>query len=273
MDACMCWRITPKHAPSEVESLRTRNASETRFHGLIEIFAEPRTEFCPRAKKYTLYRWHREIENLGDLFVAKLLIPAQHERHPLGFREPLNRFLDSLLQFQLSKRCVGREVRLILQGCILCAWLRLQWNMRATLGAAHLVKHQVARNFQQPGRKLGARNISARAFPNPDKDLLRDVFHVRTAAKHARDCACHERLMLLDELFKCPSIAPADQLYQPHVIGVFFRSALISSIVLRHRELDVGTWQNLPEKSALHHPRRHRFCCKPAATCASLTEA
>jgi hypothetical protein len=54
--------------------------------------------------------------------------------------------------------------------------------------------------------------------------------------------------MLLDELLKCLSIAPADQLHQPHVIGIFFRSALGSSILLRHRELDVGTWQNLPEK-------------------------
>src|SRR5882724_592706 len=150
--------------------------------------------------------------------------------------------------------------------------------MRATLDAAHLVKDQVAGNFQQPGRKLGARNISARTFPNPDKDLLRDVFDVRTAAEHARNRARHQRLMLLDKLLKCLSIAPADQLHQPHVIGIFFRSALVSSIVLRHRELDVGTWQNLrknaaPQKSALHHPRSHPFCCKPAATCASLTEA
>jgi hypothetical protein len=43
-------------------------------------------------------------------------------------------------------------------------------------------------------------------------------------------------------------VAAADKLHQPHVIGIFFRFALVSSIVLRHRELDVGTWQNLPEK-------------------------
>src|SRR5919106_5087456 len=104
----------PRHAASEVESLRTRKVSETRFGRLIEIFAEPGTEFCARTKKYTFYRRHREIEDLGDLFVAKLLIPAQHERHPLGFREPLNCFLDRLLQFRLQKRCVGREGRLIL---------------------------------------------------------------------------------------------------------------------------------------------------------------
>jgi hypothetical protein len=55
-------------------------------------------------------------------------------------------------------------------------------------------------------------------------------------------------LMLLDELFKRLSIAPPDQLHQPHVIGIFFRSALVSSIVLRHRDLDVGARQNLPEK-------------------------
>src|SRR4029450_10486428 len=120
--------------------------------------------------------------------------------------------------------------------------------MRATLGAAHLVEYQVARNFQQPGGKFGARYISTRAFPNPDKYLLRDVFNVRTAAEHARDSACHQRLMLLDELLKRLSIATADQLHQPHIIGIFFRSALVSSIVLRHRDLDVGTRQNLPEK-------------------------
>jgi hypothetical protein len=54
--------------------------------------------------------------------------------------------------------------------------------------------------------------------------------------------------MLLDELLKRLSIATADQLHQPHIIGIFFRSALVSSIVLRHRDLDVGTRQNLPEK-------------------------
>ena len=90
-----------RHAVFEVESLRTRNRSEIGFYGLIEIFGEPRAEFSPRAKEYTLYRRHREIEDLGDLFVAELFIPAQHERHPLSFREPLNRFLDRLLQFRL----------------------------------------------------------------------------------------------------------------------------------------------------------------------------
>jgi hypothetical protein len=43
--------------------------------------------------------------------------------------------------------------------------------------------------------------------------------------------------MLLDELLKCLSIATADQLHQPHVIGIFFRSALVSSIVSSHRSL------------------------------------
>jgi hypothetical protein len=46
--------------------------------------------------------------------------------------------------------------------------------------------------------------------------------------------------MLLDELLKRMRVAAADKLHQPHVIGIFFRSALVSSIVLRHRELDVG---------------------------------
>src|SRR5215211_9329953 len=120
--------------------------------------------------------------------------------------------------------------------------------MRPTLGAAHLVEHQVARNFQQPGRKLCPRNISTRTFPNPDKNLLRDVFHVRTAAEHARNRARDQRLMLLDQLLKGLGIATADQLHQPYVIRIFFRSALVSLIALRHCDLDAGTWQKLPEK-------------------------
>src|SRR3954465_7043913 len=56
--------------------------------------------------------------------------------------------------------------------------------------------------------------------------------------------------MLLDELLKCASIAAANQLHQPDVIGIFFRSTLVSSIVLRHRDLDVGPRQNLPENAA-----------------------
>src|SRR5215470_8039560 len=111
--------------------------------------------------------------------------------------------------------------------------------MRATLSAAHLVKDKVAGNFQKPGRKLRAWYISAGAFPNPDEYLLRYVFDVRTAPEHSGDRARHQRLMLLDELLKCVSIAATDQLHQPHVIGIFFRSALVSSIVLRHRDLDV----------------------------------
>jgi hypothetical protein len=54
--------------------------------------------------------------------------------------------------------------------------------------------------------------------------------------------------MFLDELLKCLSITSADQLHQLDVIGIFFRSALVYPVVLRHRELDVGTRQNLPEK-------------------------
>jgi putative membrane protein len=114
---------TTRHAASEVESLRTRSASETRFDGLIEIFGESGTELCARAKEYAFYSRHREIEDLGDLFVAELFIPAQHERHPLSFGEPLNRFLDRLLEFRLQKRCVRREVHFILQRRILRAGL------------------------------------------------------------------------------------------------------------------------------------------------------
>src|SRR5215467_12490817 len=120
--------------------------------------------------------------------------------------------------------------------------------MRTTLSAAHLIKDQVAGNFQKPGRKLCARYISARTFPNPDKYLLCYVFDIRTAAKHACNRASHQRLMLLDELLKCLSIPAPDQLHQSYVIRIFFRSALVSSIVLRHRDLDVGARQNLTEK-------------------------
>src|SRR5262249_43289358 len=92
-----CCPTTGRHAQSEVESLKTRTASEIRFNGLVEIFAQPRTEFGACTKKYTFYRRHREIEDLGDLFVTELVITAQHKRHSLGLRKPLNRPLDRLL--------------------------------------------------------------------------------------------------------------------------------------------------------------------------------
>ena len=113
--------------------------------------------------------------------------------------------------------------------------------MRSTLGAAHLIKHEIARNFQKPGGELRPRNVPTRALPDSDKHLLRDVLDVRTATQHARDCAGHQSLMLFDELLKRMRVAAADKLHQPHVIGIFFRSALVSWIVLRHRDLDVGT--------------------------------
>src|SRR4030095_6343469 len=142
--------------------------------------------------------------------------------------------------------------------------------MRATLGAAHLVKHEIAGNFQQPRSELRPRNISARAFPDPDKDLLRDILHVGTATQHACDRACHQCLMLFDELLKRMRVAAADKLHQPHVTGIFFRSALVSSIVLRHRDLDVGTPKSLPEKcdspnSAGSSPSSSSFLLQPAS--------
>ena len=93
------------------------------------------------------------------------------------------------------------------------------------------------------------RQVPLRRFGDEfEKDLLRDVFDIRTAAEHAGNRACHQRLMLLDELLKCLSITAAHQLHEPHVIGIFFRFILIPLILLRHRDLDVGTRQNLPEK-------------------------
>src|ERR1700693_3479018 len=92
--------------------------------------------------------------------------------------------------------------------------------MRMTLGAAHFVKHKIARNFQQPGGEFCTRYVSPSASPNPDENLLRDVFHVRIAAKHSRDCAGYERLMALDQLLKGGRVADGDQSHQTDVFGV-----------------------------------------------------
>jgi hypothetical protein len=50
--------------------------------------------------------------------------------------------------------------------------------MRVTLGTAQLIENEVARNFEQPSGELCARDVSARAFPDSDEDLLRDIFDV-----------------------------------------------------------------------------------------------
>ena len=73
------------------------SAAEQKSDWSIEVFAKPRAELCARAKKHAFYRWDREIEDLGNLLIAELLVPAEHERHPLRLRQPLNRFLDRLL--------------------------------------------------------------------------------------------------------------------------------------------------------------------------------
>jgi hypothetical protein len=85
--------------------------------------------------------------------------------------------------------------------------------MRVTLGTAQLVEDQIPCNFQQPGGEFGPRHVSARAFPHPDEDLLRDVLHLRIAAQHARDRAGYQSLMPLDELLECPRIAST---HEPH---------------------------------------------------------
>src|SRR5438094_2966071 len=109
--------------------------------------------------------------------------------------------------------------------------------MRVPLGAAHFVENEITRNFQQPRGEFGARDISARAFPDSNKDLLRDVFHVGVTAQHARDRARHQSLMPLDELLEGDGIASTHQLHEPHVVSVFVRSPLVSWIVARHRSL------------------------------------
>src|SRR6266567_1309788 len=46
--------------------------------------------------------------------VGRVHVLTQHERHSLSLWQPLNRFLNGLLQFRLQKGCVRRGVRLIL---------------------------------------------------------------------------------------------------------------------------------------------------------------
>jgi hypothetical protein len=54
----------------------------------------------------------------------------------------------------------------------------LERDKRVTLGPTQLIENKVARNFQQPGREFGARDISAGTFPDTDKDLLRNIFDI-----------------------------------------------------------------------------------------------
>jgi predicted HD phosphohydrolase len=107
--------------------------------------------------------------------------------------------------------------------------------MRVTLGAAKLVEDQIARNLQQPGREFGSWDVATRAFPDSDEYLLRDVFHVRIAAQHARHRASHQSLVFLDQFFERSSVASADKPHEAHVMSVFFRSPFVSAIVARHR--------------------------------------
>src|SRR5204862_8046923 len=90
--------------------------------------------------------------------------------------------------------------------------------MRMTLGATHLVEHQIARDLQQPGCELRARDVPARAFPHSDKNSLRDVSDIRVAAKHTGDRSGDQGLMALDPLFKCARTAACDQLHQANVL-------------------------------------------------------
>src|SRR5437016_14472845 len=120
---------------------------------------------------------------------------------------------------------------------ILPTWLRLKWNVPTTFGTAHFVEHHVAGNFQQPSGELGALDISASAFPDTNKDLLRDIFHVRVAPEHARHRAGDETLVPFNKLLECGRIAPAHQLHESHVLSVFLRSPWISWSGARHRSL------------------------------------
>ena len=97
------------------------NAAEEQFSRSIEIFGEPGAELCASAEEHALYSRHREIQDLGNLLIAELLVSAQHERHPLRLRQALNRFLNRLLQFRLEQRCVRRESCFILERRILRA--------------------------------------------------------------------------------------------------------------------------------------------------------
>src|SRR2546430_5751678 len=159
---------------------------------------------------------------------------------------------------------------------ILPTWLGLKRNVPTTFGTAHFVEHQIASNFQQPGGEFGARDISTSAFPDPNKDLLRDIFHVRVAPEHARHRAGDETLVPFNKVLECTRIAPTDQPHESHVLSVFFRSPWISWIVATHRSLRRVHGRNLltiwrvTKICSLCHIRRHGFCCKPEALCACL---
>ena len=109
--------------------------------------------------------------------------------------------------------------------------------MHVALGTTQLIKHEITCNFQQPGRKFRARDISAGAFPDADKDLLRDVFNIGVAPEHARHRASDKTLVTFDQLLERARISSTHQLHEPHVFSILLRSSHGSLVFARHRSL------------------------------------
>src|ERR1041384_1741021 len=86
--------------------------------------------------------------------------------------------------------------------------------------AAHFVEHEIACDLEQPRGELRARDVTAGAFPHPNKNLLRNVFDVRIATEHSSDSARDERLVPFDELLERASVAARHQTHQANIFRV-----------------------------------------------------
>jgi hypothetical protein len=80
-----------------------------------------------------------------------------------------------------------------------------------TFGPAHFVEDKIARDLQQPGCKLRPRDVAAGTSPNPDKNLLRDIFDISIASEHSGDCPSYKCLVPFDQSFERSGVAAGHQ--------------------------------------------------------------
>ena len=120
----------------------------------------------------------------------------------------------------LEQRGIWRDCALVPDRPLRFLCFGLERSLGMARAAAQFVEDEIAGDLQQPGRELCPRHIPFGTPPNPDKDLLGDVFDLGIVPQHPGDSSHHKPLMAFHQFLEGGGIPGAHEQHQPDVFGI-----------------------------------------------------
>src|SRR6266705_3806152 len=154
---------------------------QIRFELFLECFAAAMDERFGGGK--------RTVQDLGDLFGARLILPAEQDGGALVLRQFGQRLLDFFGELSVEHIVRRQENLLVL---VLALGLVFMFAVRffERLGgmaraAADFVQAQIARDGEKPGGKFRRAFVTGAGFVNLEKNILREILGLGLVAQRA----------------------------------------------------------------------------------------